>query len=168
MSMSAAPTNTPWPRGCGAGTTSTPSQMSVSPRQIATHLHPRHPPEAGRGRTNHGQLYGAGHVSKKRLKNTGEKAKASSPVLFGSIGIFPRVGHGVGQAVAPHFDPHHFRRFCSNKYPPAKPGVFILRAKPYVTSHASCGVGTTCHLHRLSSPHWYKSVIFSFSYSCHS
>ena len=56
----------------------------------------------------------------------------------------------------------------ANKYPPAKPGVFIIRAKPYVTSHASCGVGTTCHLHRLSSPHWYKSITFSFSYSCHS
>ena len=55
-----------------------------------------------------------------------------------------------------------------NKYPPAKPGVFIMRAKPYVTSHASCGVGTTCHLHRLSSPYWYNSVTFSFSYSCHS
>ena len=29
-----------------------------------------------------------------------------------------------------------------NKNPPAKPGVFHMRAKPYVTSHASCGVGT--------------------------
>ena len=29
-----------------------------------------------------------------------------------------------------------------NKYPPAQPGVFHVRAKPYVTSHASCGVGT--------------------------
>jgi hypothetical protein len=25
------------------------------------------------------------------------------------------VGHGVGQAVDPHFDPHHFQRFCSKK-----------------------------------------------------
>ena len=32
--------------------------------------------------------------------------------------------------------------FTANKYPPAKPGVFIMRAKPYVASHASCGVGT--------------------------
>ena len=54
-----------------------------------------------------------------------------------------------------------------NKYPPAKPGVFIMRAKPYVPSHASCGVGTACHLHRPSYPHRYKSVSFSFSYSCH-
>ena len=29
-----------------------------------------------------------------------------------------------------------------NNDPPAKPGVFLKRAKPYVTSHASCGVGT--------------------------
>ena len=34
------------------------------------------------------------------------------------------------------------RREKTNKYPPAKPGVFLRRAKPYVTSHASCGVGT--------------------------
>ena len=78
------------------------------------HLHPRNKAEARRGRTNDGQLHGTGHVSRKS-KNTGEKAKASSPVLFGSIGIFPRVGHGVGQAVDPHFDPHHFQRFCNKK-----------------------------------------------------
>lgn len=35
-SMSAAQMSIPWPRGCGAGTTSMPSQMSVPPRQIAT------------------------------------------------------------------------------------------------------------------------------------
>ena len=45
--------------------------------------------------------------------------------------------------------------------------VLQMRAKPYVTSHASCGVGTACHLHRPSYPHRYKSVSFSFSYSCH-
>ena len=27
------------------------------------------------------------------------------------------VGHGVGQAVNPHFDPHHFQRFCNKKAP---------------------------------------------------
>ena len=31
---------------------------------------------------------------------------------------------------------------CANKYPPAKSGVFLMRAKPCVTSHASCGVST--------------------------
>ena len=34
------------------------------------------------------------------------------------------------------------RRAVAKKYPPAKPGVFLMRAKPYVASHASCGVGT--------------------------
>ncbi len=33
------------------------------------------------------------------MRNTGEKAKASSPVLFKSIGTFPRVGQGVGQSL---------------------------------------------------------------------
>ena len=36
-------------------------------------------------------------------------------MLFKPIRAFPRVGHGVGQAVDPHFDPHHFQRFCSKK-----------------------------------------------------
>ena len=27
------------------------------------------------------------------------------------------MGHGVGQAVDPHFDSHHFRRFCNEKAP---------------------------------------------------
>ena len=49
------------------------------------------------------------------MRNTGEGAKASSPVLFKSIGTFPRVGHGVGQAVDPHLDSHHFWRFCNKK-----------------------------------------------------
>ena len=80
------------------------------------HLHPRYEAEAGRSRTNDGQLHGASDVSRKRMRNTGEKAKASSPVLFGSIGIIPRVGHGVGQAVDPHFDPHLFQRFCNKKH----------------------------------------------------
>ena len=56
----------------------------------------------------------------------------------------------------------------TNKYPPAKPGVFLMRAKPYVASYAACGVSTTCHLHRLSYPHRYKSGTFSFLYSRHS
>ena len=79
------------------------------------HLHPRYKTDAAKGRGENGQFHGAGHVSRKS-KNTGEKAKASSPVLFGSIGIIPRVGHGVGQAVDPHFDPHLFQRFCNKKH----------------------------------------------------
>ena len=35
-SMSAAPTSIPWPHGCGAGTTSTPSPMCGWPRRTAT------------------------------------------------------------------------------------------------------------------------------------
>ena len=38
-------------------------------------------------------------------------------MLFKPIRAFPRVGHGVGQAVDPHFDPHHFQRFCNKKAP---------------------------------------------------
>ena len=37
------------------------------------HLHPRHPPKAGRGCTNHGQLYGAGHVNGKGRKRVPER-----------------------------------------------------------------------------------------------
>ena len=36
---------------------------------------------------------------------------------------------------------------------PAELVVLPMRAKPYVTSHASCGVGTACHLHRPFYPH---------------
>lgn len=45
------------------------------------HLHPRHPPEAGRGRTNNGQLYGAGHVSRKRTKTPERKQNLLSGTL---------------------------------------------------------------------------------------
>ena len=37
---------------------------------------------------------------------------------------------------------HMLAKSGINNDPPAKPGVFLKRAKPYVTSHASCGVGT--------------------------
>ena len=40
--------------------------------------------------------------AEKRRKNTGEKAKASSPVLFHPFRAFPRVGHGVGQSFFPY------------------------------------------------------------------
>ena len=39
------------------------------------HLHPRHKAEAGRSRTDDGQLHGASDVSRKRMRNTGEGAK---------------------------------------------------------------------------------------------
>ena len=41
--------------------------------------------------------------------------KTSSPVLFEPIRTFSRVGHGVGQAVDPHFDLHIFQHFCNKK-----------------------------------------------------
>ena len=96
------------------------------------HLHPRYKTDAAKGRGENGQFHGAGHVSRKS-KNTGEKAKASSPVLFGSIGIIPRVGHGVGQAVDPHFDPHLFQRFCNKKHRKPKFSMLfvVCRQKRY-------------------------------------
>ena len=38
-------------------------------------------------------------------------------MLFKSFYAFRCVGHGVGQAVDPHFAPHHFRRFRNKKAP---------------------------------------------------
>ena len=72
----------------------------------------------GRSRTKPHKRWAASwrrSCKQKKTKNTGEKAKASSPVLFHPFRAFPRVGHGVGQAVDSHFDPHHFQRFCSKK-----------------------------------------------------
>ena len=100
------------------------------------HLHPRYKTDAAKGRGENGQFHGAGHVSRKS-KNTGEKAKASSPVLFGSIGIIPRVGHGVGQAVDPHFDPHIFQHFCNKKH--RKPKFSML--------FWSCWADSNCRPH---------------------
>ena len=61
------------------------------------HLHPRHKAEAGRSRTNDGQLHGAGHVSRKKAQKYRREGKASSPVLFDSFRTFRCVGHSVGQ-----------------------------------------------------------------------
>ena len=54
-------------------------------------------------------------MSRKRTQKYRRGGKTFSPVLFKPIGTFPRVGHGVGQAVDPHFDSHRFRRFCNEK-----------------------------------------------------
>lgn len=61
-------------------------------------------------------------------------------MLFKPIRAFPRVGHGVGQAVDPHFGSHHFLRFCNKKAP--KTEVFdafslVLTKKTPVCSHCS-------------------------------
>ena len=113
------------------------------------HLHPRYKTDAAKGRGENGQFHGAGHVSRKS-KNTGEKAKASSPVLFGSIGIIPRVGHGVGQAVDPHFDPHLFQRFCNKKHRKPKFSMLfvVCRQKRYhrqsLAPQCLCGFAALC------------------------
>ena len=78
------------------------------------------PTPPGRSRTRPHKQWAAlwrRSCKQKRLKNTGEKAKASSPVLFKSFRAFPRVGHGVGQVVAPHFDPRLKVHFYSKKAP---------------------------------------------------
>ena len=46
------------------------------------HLHPRHPPEAGRGRTDHGQLHGAGDVNAANDKSTERKQNLLSGTLW--------------------------------------------------------------------------------------
>ena len=48
-----------------------------------------------------------------RVRRTGPWVKISCP--FSWVQFIRCVGHGVGQAVDPHFDPHHFRRFCNKK-----------------------------------------------------
>ena len=54
------------------------------------------------------------HPSSKKYRKEGT---ASSPVLFRPFRTFRRVGHGVGQAVDPHFDPHLKVHFCNEKHP---------------------------------------------------
>ena len=50
-----------------------------------------------------------------RVRRTGPWVKISCP--FSWVQFIPRVFHGVGQAVDPHLDSHHFRRFCNKKAP---------------------------------------------------
>lgn len=57
-------------------------------------LYPRHPPKAGRSRTNHGQLHGAGHVSQSKKEERTEYPSAP-------LSPFPRIsacGSGCGSA----------------------------------------------------------------------
>ena len=42
---------------------------------------------------------------------------SKSRVHFLGYSLIRCVGHGVGQAVDPHFDPHLFQRFCNKKAP---------------------------------------------------
>ena len=50
-----------------------------------------------------------------RVRRTGPWVKISCP--FSWVQFIPRVGHGVGQAVDPHFDPYFFQRFYNKKAP---------------------------------------------------
>ena len=87
---------------------------SLRCRIHSPHLHPRHTTDAAKGRGENGQLHGADSLSPTGKQSTGKEA-ISSLVLFHPFRAFPRVGHGVGQAIAPHFDPHLFQRFCNKK-----------------------------------------------------
>ena len=83
----------------------------------AANLHPCHTTEAGRGSSNDGQLHGTGHVRHPSSKKHRKEGTVSSPVLFEPFRTFRHVGHGVGQAVDPHFDPHLKVHFCNEKHP---------------------------------------------------
>ena len=50
-----------------------------------------------------------------RVRRTGPWVKISCP--FSWVQFIPRVGHGVGQAVDPHFDPHLKVHFYNEKHP---------------------------------------------------
>ena len=48
-----------------------------------------------------------------RVRRTGPWVKISCP--FSWVQFIADVGHDVGQAVDPHFDPHLFQCFCNKK-----------------------------------------------------
>ena len=50
-----------------------------------------------------------------RVRRTGPWVKISCP--FSWVQFIPRVGHGVGQAVGPHFGPYLKVHFCNEKHP---------------------------------------------------
>ena len=64
------------------------------------HLHPRYKVEARRGSTNNGQFHGAGHASRKRTKNAGEKTKHSLRCSLNLSGHFRVLHHKGLHAVA--------------------------------------------------------------------
>ena len=75
-----------------------------------------------------------------RVRRTGPWVKISCP--FSWVQFIRCVGHGVGQAVDPHFDPHHFQRFCNKKA--SKTEVF--------DAFWSCWADSNCR------PHPYQST----------
>ena len=52
------------------------------------------------------------------------------------------IGAVIGACVFGSLSQAAYMPSLANKNPPAKPVVFKRRAKPYITSHASRGVGT--------------------------
>ena len=83
----------------------------------------------------------------KRAKNTGQEGETSCPVLSKPFRTFLRVGHGVGQAVDPHFDPHRFGQ----------------KSKQNPRNHTISGVFWSCWADSNRRPHpyqWYLSRFF--------
>ena len=76
----------------------------------------------------------------KRQENTGQEDETSCPVLFEPFRAFLRVGHGVGQAVDPHFDPHCFAR----------------KSKKNSQNHMISGVFWSCWADSNRRPHPYQ------------
>ena len=70
-----------------------------------------------------------------RVRRTGPWVKISCP--FSWVQFISRVGHGVGQAVDPHFDPHIFQHFCNKKH--RKPKFSML--------FWSCWADSNCRPH---------------------
>ena len=79
--------------------TSKPSAVCSATMTLDSHSAPTPTPQ-GRSKTRPHKRWAASwrrSCEQNKTKNTGEKAKASSPVLFKPIHAFSRVGHGVGQ-----------------------------------------------------------------------
>ena len=76
-----------------------------------------HPPTLhGRSRTKRPRPWVVSWSrSCKTVKKAGQKAQASCPALFDPFRPFPHVGHGVGQMVDPHRDPHQKIKICNKK-----------------------------------------------------
>ena len=85
--------------------------------------------------------------------------KTSSPVLFEPIRTFSRVGHGVGQAVDPHFDPHIFQHFCNKKHRKPKFSMLFCRVSTEKMPFAH-------HLLYRSEIFFLISGVITFLYCC--
>ena len=82
----------------------------------APHLHPRHPTKTGRSSGHDGCLHGA-DVVKTKIRKSRPGGTILLPGTLVSIVSFRQVGHGVGQTVDPHFDPHEKVQIRNKKHP---------------------------------------------------